>query len=56
MLCKLLAPALSAKTRNAMVTALNEAQSAPADPDLADSKHGKPGAQLWEALLNQLGN
>ena len=54
MLCKLLAPALSAKTRNAMVTALNEAQSAPADPDLADNKHGKPGAQLWEALLNQL--
>lgn len=55
-LCELLAPTLSGKERSAMVSALNQAQTAAPDPDLADTKWGKPGAQLWEELLDQLEN
>lgn len=55
-LCELLAPTLSGKERSAMVSALNQAQTAAPDPDLADTRWGQPGAQLWEELLDQLEN
>ncbi len=46
-LCELLAPNLSSK-ENAMVSALSQAQDAASEPDLAETKWGKPGTQLWE--------